>query len=108
MIRAASDEACFIAGLISRRVMIPMRPIDLEVLLDPEAQGLAEEEGSEEDAEDDGLTVRECINEEASQGLDPSQLDALALLGPEALEAPFAPYRDQYCGHPAVRAECCQ
>jgi hypothetical protein len=93
---------------LSRRVMIPMRPIDLEVLLDPEAQGLAEEEGSEEDAEDDGLTVRECINEEASQGLDPSQLDALALLGPESLEAPFAPYRDQYCGHPAVRAECCQ
>lgn len=93
---------------LSRRVMIPMRPVDLEVLLDPEAQGLAEEEGSEEDEQDDGLTVRECINEEASQALDPSQLDALALLGPEALDAPFAPYRDQYCGHPAVRPECCQ
>jgi prepilin-type N-terminal cleavage/methylation domain-containing protein len=93
---------------LSRRVMIPMRPVDLEVLLDPEAQGLPGEEDAEEGEEDDGLTVRECINEEASQGLDPSQLDALALLGPEALEAPFAPYRDQYCGHPAVRQECCQ
>jgi prepilin-type N-terminal cleavage/methylation domain-containing protein len=99
---------------LSRRVMIPMRPVDLEVLLDPEGQELAGEDGAEED-EEDGLTVAQCLDPtllqggaEASLGLDQAELDVLALLGPEALDAPFAPYRDQYCGHPAVLAECCQ
>jgi hypothetical protein len=59
--------------------------------------------------------VAECLDAalleggaDASLGLDRDELDVLGLLGPEALEAPFAPYREQYCGHPAVREDCCR
>jgi len=94
-----------------RLVQLPMRPIDLEVLLDPEAAGAAGA-GEDEDDEFGDLTLADCVDfsqitasDAAAAGFSASDLDTLEALAqnPNAL---FAPYADILGNHPAVRPQC--
>lgn len=100
-----------------RRVILPLRPFDLAALFDPTAGGEEDADGDgEADDPSGGRTVAECINADALAskpkgtgklgglsgiaGMTPEQLESLA-------QAPFSDIADLYCGHPAVRPECC-
>jgi len=98
-----------------RRVLLPLRPFDLAALFDPTAGGVEGDEDGDGEADDPsgGRTVAECLNVDALPsgsgklgglsgiaGMTRQQLEALG-------EAPFADIADLYCGHPAVRPECC-
>jgi hypothetical protein len=97
--------------LYTRHVPLPLRPIDLEVLLDPEGEDeLAGGDGEDEEFGD--LTLADCIDfskvtaaDAASAGLSSTDVSTLAALAqnPDAL---FAPYADILAGHPAVRPQC--
>jgi hypothetical protein len=95
----------------ARHIALPLRPIDLEVLLDPTSEeALAGGEGDED--EFGNLTLADCIDfskvtaaDAASAGLSSTDVSTLAALAqnPDAL---FAPYADILAGHPAVNPEC--
>jgi type II secretory pathway pseudopilin PulG len=101
------------APLYQRLVLLPMPPIDLEVLLDPAtyASG-AGDEG--EESEDEDLTLADCVDldmlsanaQEAMMGLSPDVVAEIDRLRENADTTPFAPYRDRFGNHPAVREEC--
>jgi hypothetical protein len=96
----------------ARHVQLPLRPLDLEVLLDP---GSTEElEGGEGDGDDElaDLTLADCIDftkisdaDAAAAGLSSTDLSTLTALAqnPDAL---FAPYKDILGGHPSVNPQC--
>ncbi len=96
-----------------RLVLLPLPPIDLEELLDPATYasggGAAGEEG-----EDGDLTLADCVDlgmlsanaEGALTGLSPEVLAEIDRLRENADTTPFAPYRDRFGNHPAVREEC--
>jgi len=92
--------------LYSRRVLLPVRPLDLEKLLDPTriAGGGDGEEESEEDCGPSGLTVAQCIDWTAAGGVGgmPELQDLLA----SAPTTCWEPYRPLYGTHPAVRDFC--
>jgi type II secretory pathway component PulJ len=106
-------------ALYSRRVLLPMRPLDLVALLDPtQAAGGADGDG---DGEKDGeckYSVADCIdwskvgggNGEASGGLpagvNPADLAALGDLVANAPNLCWDQYRALYGSHPAVREFC--
>ncbi len=95
----------------ARHVPLPLRPIDLEALLDPDGEdGFADGEGDEGDFGD--LTLADCVDfskvsaaDAAAAGLSPTDISTLSALAqnPDAL---FAPYADILAGHPAVNPEC--
>lgn len=108
--------------LYRRRVMLPVRPLDLVALFDPEAGA----EGAGEEGEcDESLLVRDCIDEQAISDLTGgavTDVDQAASLGQglagsqsltgggvdiEAiLDSSWCALRDLYGDHPAVKAEC--
>lgn len=87
--------------LYTREVLLPVRPLDLEVLLDPERLAGG---GDQEDDEDCELTVAECIDWTAAGGVEgmPELEDLLASAPTTCWDA----YRPLYGTHPAVRDFC--
>jgi type II secretory pathway component PulJ len=101
------------ALLYQRLVLLPMPPIDLEVLFDPSSYASgAGEDGAE--GEDENLTLADCVDldmlsanaEETMMGLSPDVMAEIDRLRENADTTPFAPYRDRFGNHPAVREEC--
>jgi len=95
-------------GLVfRRRVFLPMRPLDLEVLLDPET-ALAEagaEDGEDDDCE--GLLVRDCVDLDIASDMGLEEQAAAGGIDFEAImESSWCSVRDLYGDHPAVRASC--
>jgi hypothetical protein len=92
--------------LYSRRVLLPVRPLDLVALLDPtrlDGGGGGEEE-SEEDCAPSGLTVAECIDWTAVGGVGGMpELEDLLAAAPTTC---WDPYRPLYGTHPSVRDFC--
>ena len=95
-----------------RQVLLPLRPLDLELLLDPELAG----EGSDEDGGEDeygDLTLADCIDfakigsgAGSVPGLSATDIDTLSALAQQNPDARYAPYAGVLSGHPAVRPEC--
>ena len=94
-----------------RRVFLPVRPLDLETLLDPEAQ-LADA-GEEDDCE--GLLVRDCVDmdvlSELGAGAVGSVAGAQAVVGggidfEAILNSSWCSIKDLYGDHPAVKPSC--
>lgn len=95
-----------------RRVQIPVRPLDLEILLDP---GTASEAGAggTDDEDLEGLTLADCVDfsriqagDAAAAGFSETDLKTLATLAQQQADAPWAPYAPVFGDHPAVDAEC--
>lgn len=98
-----------------RRVLLPVRPLDLATLLDPVAYAASDAEGDEEDGEC-ALTVADCIDlsqvgswEERRGNLGSDQLAAVQ----EQIQAAgglgnvcWEDFRAQYGNHPATRPHC--
>jgi prepilin-type N-terminal cleavage/methylation domain-containing protein len=86
--------------LYSRQVLLPVRPLDLEALLDP-ARGTG---AGDQEAEECELTVAECIDWTAVGGVEgmPELQDLLA----SAPTTCWDPYKPLYGTHPAVRDFC--
>jgi type II secretory pathway component PulJ len=96
--------------LYARQVELPVRPIDLESLLNPdEEQG---EEGGDQDEEgDEEQTVGQCIDTSKLQmaglpGVSPSQIAEIAAAVRSNPNAPFAPYAGLLSSTDVVRDEC--
>jgi len=116
---AASRELAFGetgTTLYARQVSLPVRPLDLAVLLDPETyEGDAAEAETGED-----MTLAECVDFSklgaagGAGGVDPSQLaglsgsdlSTLATLRDKADTTSFNAFRSLLGNHPAVRPEC--
>jgi type II secretory pathway component PulJ len=98
--------------VLSRRVRLPVRPLDLEVLLDPATYGAAAggADGEESDELCDGYTIASCVD--LSQigsfpGLSPENVAALEGMVDSADETCFDVVRDLVpAGHPAVDPSC--
>jgi type II secretory pathway component PulJ len=96
-----------------RLVLLPMPPIDLEELLNPETYAAGAGEAGEDD-EDGDLTLADCVDLEmlsanaqgSMAGLSPEVIEEIERLRENADTTPFAPYRDRFGNHPAVREEC--
>ncbi|MEM7411916.1 MAG: type II secretion system protein GspJ [Myxococcota bacterium] len=95
-----------------RHVQLPLRPLDLVRLFDPDGDG-ARGTSSGEDGEDpdlEGLTIADCIDFNAidagGTGLSSSDISTLEALAQQAGDTPFAPYSDLLAGHPAVSPSC--
>jgi hypothetical protein len=108
--------------LYRRRVMLPVRPLDLVALFDPEAG--ADGAGEQGDC-DESLLVRDCIDEQAlaeltggavtsvaqaesvGQGLAGSQSLTGGVVDLEAiLDSSWCSVQAVYGDHPAVKASC--
>ncbi len=93
----------------ARRVELPLRPLDLEALLNPdEEKEVAQEEGDEED-EDGGRTLADCVDVgklRGVSGLSESDIATLAAAIQNSPAAAFAPYAAALAGHPAVNPDC--
>lgn len=95
-----------------RHVQLPLRPFDLDELLDPDAEGGALD-GSGEDGDEFGdLTLADCIDfaklsasDAQAAGLSATDLNTIAALAQNP-NAPFAPYAGILGGHPAVNPRC--
>jgi len=95
-----------------RRVLLPVRPLDLVALLDPDAGAAGA--GEEGDC-DESLLVRDCVDEsvvsemtggavksvEGAQAIAGGQIDFEAIL-----DSSWCSIRDLYRDHPAVKASC--
>lgn len=95
-----------------RRVFLPVRPLDLEKLLDPEA---ALAGGDEDDSDCEGLLVRDCVDmdvlEQMSGGaVNDAESAARASGGAVDFEAilnsSWCSIKDLYGDHPAVKPSC--
>lgn len=119
---AGSDDEQDLAepAKYGRRVLLPMRPLDLVALLDPSQAAGGDGDG---DGDDDGLTLADCIDWSKVGGGGgipggagapsslPSGMSGVDLAGLQDLVAnapnvPWEPYRAVYGNHPAVRAHC--
>ena len=95
-----------------RRVMLPMRPIDLTEAFDPATYDPTLTAGADE-GEDDGLMLAECVDFgmlEAQSGgvvagLSPSVAEEIQRIKDDP-NTPFAPYAEYLKGNPAVREHC--
>lgn len=101
--------------LYARQVELPVRPLDLETLLDPETYAAAGGAGREADQGDSGLTLADCIDfskiggasgAAGLAGMSATDLSTLAALAAKADSTPFAPYRALVGNHPAVNPQC--
>ena len=103
------------APIYRRQVLLPVRPLDLTVLLDKEAYAeLGGDGGASTGAgEDGGLKVKDCLDfaklgqsggggAGQAPGVGGGQLGDIGRL----LEAAWAPYRSLYANHPAVLPHC--
>lgn len=105
------------ATLYARQVSLPVRPLDMQVLLDPETY---ESDSAGEETEDD-MTLAQCVDFSklgaaagGAAGVDPSQLaglsttdlSTLATLRDKADTTSFNAFRSLLGNHPAVRPEC--
>ncbi|MGH7338099.1 MAG: type II secretion system protein GspJ, partial [Myxococcota bacterium] len=92
----------------ARAVELPLRPIDLAALLDPEDEQGAAAEDEEGDAE--GRTLADCVDPGKLSGqvggLSESDLAALNAALQNTPAAAFAPYAAALAGHPAVNPDC--
>lgn len=93
----------------AREVELPMRPIDLEALLNPEEkQNVAANENGEQGAE--GKTLADCIDRAKLSaqipGLSESDLAALNAALENTPAAAFAPYAAALAGSGAVKEGC--
>jgi type II secretory pathway component PulJ len=87
-----------------RRVLLPVRPLDLEALLGIEKE--SDEEDEEDDDEDSGMTVGECIelNSEAFAELRDDN-PALASVIDSLRDQPFSKHADELSGVELVGCE---
>lgn len=94
----------------ARAVELPLRPIDLEALLNPEEAGnVAENEDEEGGANDKSLA--ECVDlsklpTSGIAGLSESDVATLKAAIQNTPAAAFAPYAAALAGHPAVNPDC--
>jgi type II secretory pathway component PulJ len=99
--------------LYQRLVLLPMPPIDLEVLLDPSTYDSSAGADGEE-GEDEELTLADCVDLDmlaaSGQGrlteLSPDVVAEIDRLRENADTTPFAPYRERFGNHPAVQEKC--
>jgi type II secretory pathway component PulJ len=87
-----------------RRVLIPVRPLDLEALLGIEKE--SDEEDEEDDDQDSGMTVGECIerNQEAFAALEKDNPELASVI--ESLrDQPFSKHADAISGIGLVGCE---
>ena len=103
---------------VSRQVDLPVRPLDLEILTDPEryADGAAGAEGAEGgDDDEECLTLAECIDPSVlgadGRGCLDSigeQVDArtIAQFFEQAADQCAAPFLSRCPGHPSIRPQC--
>ena len=91
---------------------LPLRPLDLERLFDPDGDGARGSSGGEDgdDPDLEGLTIADCIDfnaiDSGGTGLSASDISTLEALAQQAGDTPFAPYSDLLAGHPAVSPSC--
>jgi prepilin-type N-terminal cleavage/methylation domain-containing protein len=94
-------------GLVfSRRVFLPVRPLDMETLLNP--TGALAGDGDEGDDEDcEGLLVRDCVDLDvvSEMGLE-EQAAAGGIDFETIMDSSWCSIRDLYGDHPAVKASC--
>lgn len=97
-----------------RRTLLPVRPLDLETLLDPVAYAGGEAEGEDRECE---LTVADCIDlslvtgsmDQPTGNLDPEQLSAVQAQIQAAGgigKVCWEDFRAQFGNHPATRPHC--
>ena len=95
--------------LYQRRVLLPLKPLDMEKLTDPDAAGEGEE--------DDELTVADCVDfsklgtdNGSAPGelpnLTPGDLTQLQNVVNNAANLPWPPYKGLFGNSPAVKPEC--
>jgi prepilin-type N-terminal cleavage/methylation domain-containing protein len=96
--------------LYQKRVLLPMKPLDIETLTDPEA-------AAGEGGEDDELTVADCVDFSKLETDNGSAPGAIPNLSPEDLgklqdvlsnaqSLPWPQYRGLFGNSAAVKAEC--
>ena len=95
--------------LYARQVELPLRPIDLEKLLEPEGEEDAGEDQADEGDQD--LTVGKCIDTSklaiaGMPGVTQSQIAEINAAVRANPDAPFAPYAGMLAGTNAIRDEC--
>jgi hypothetical protein len=90
-----------------RAVELPLRPIDLEALLDPDKK---QEVADNEDEEGDGMTIADCIDVSklslAGTGLSQSDLATIQAAVANTPAAAFSAYAGVLAGNPAVNPDC--
>jgi len=94
-----------------RQVELPLRPLDLEQLLNPGEEGEGGENDEDEDGESGDLTLADCIDFSkvgtgSVPGLSATDISTLSALAQQNPDALFAPYAGALAGHPAVNPEC--
>ena len=98
-----------------RQVVLPLRPLNLAQLFDPEGEGdpdTSGENGEDGDNDDlDGLTLADCIdfgqvNAATADGRVPQYVATLRALAEQAGTTPFGPYAEVLAGNPAVSPRC--
>jgi type II secretory pathway component PulJ len=98
--------------LYARQVELPLRPIDLEQLLNPDEEGDGEGEAEDEEEEgDEELTLSRCLDANKLEmsgigGLSQSDVAALVAAARNSPNASFAPYSAALGPHPAVNPDC--
>ncbi len=99
----------------ARQVELPLRPLDLEKLLEPEEaeEGLpdAEELAGDETAQSQGRTLADCVDlaklpMSGIPGLSESDIATLSAAVRNSPAAAFAPYAAALADHPAVNPDC--
>lgn len=101
----------------TRQVLLPVRPLDLAVLLDPETYqgggGAAGENGEAGSGDDASQTLAKCVDwsvqlsgsDPRIGNLNPSDVASLTALRAAAERLPIGPYRD-LLNPQAIRPEC--
>jgi hypothetical protein len=88
---------------------LPVRPIDLEKLLEAEGEE-TDVAQNEDEAGGEGMTLADCVDVSKlslrGTGLSQSDLATLQAAVQNMPAAAFAPYASALAGHPAVRAGC--
>ena len=93
----------------ARAVELPLRPIDLEALLNPEEKEANVAQNEDEEGGAKGQTLAECVDISKIRGvasLPESEVAALAAAVQNTPAAAFAPYAAALAGNPAVNPDC--
>lgn len=96
LIDPAQQADDFAAGLgeprvYSRQVQLPVRPVDLDTLFDPETYAAAGGGAAGEEGDENCRTVAECVDFSQVSGIDAQTLQALAAGGESACFEPLRP-----------------
>lgn len=87
----------------SRQVMLPLRPLDLAALFDPDDDSDGDADDDEAQGLDPSLTVADCVDESRLRNLD---IDIESIRAP-ASTSPWSEFAGLLCGLPEVKPECC-